>query len=140
MPSSDDWKILVDFLGGMNKAGRKIKETGDAHWSPSNTNSTNESGFTALPGGIRNVRDFNQINHYGYFWSSSKKSNWSKGSKGWYISSINDYFRESETYYLHEGLSVRCILGKPDISIPVVQTLNVTDLSSQHSYSAWFHN
>lgn len=52
--SSDaEWPILTTFLGGEAVAYGKLKETGTTHWNSPNTGATNETGFTALPGGFR---------------------------------------------------------------------------------------
>nr|MBC8213906.1 fibrobacter succinogenes major paralogous domain-containing protein [Candidatus Neomarinimicrobiota bacterium] len=53
IPSDQEWQILVDFLGESVAAG-KMQETGTEHWDSPNSSATNESGFTALPGGYRN--------------------------------------------------------------------------------------
>jgi len=52
IPSDAEWHTLLDFLGGEAVAGGKMKATGGA-WSSPNTGATNESGFSALPGGYR---------------------------------------------------------------------------------------
>ncbi|MBK7695522.1 MAG: fibrobacter succinogenes major paralogous domain-containing protein [Saprospiraceae bacterium] len=54
IPSDAEWTTLTDFLGGENTAGGKLKEAGTTHWQSPNYGATNESGFTALPGGRRN--------------------------------------------------------------------------------------
>jgi uncharacterized protein (TIGR02145 family) len=68
VPTDAEWTTLTDYLGGINVAGGKLKEIGTTHWSSPNTGATNETGFTALPGGSRVG--------YGYFggiwWSSSE--------------------------------------------------------------------
>lgn len=51
IPSDSDWDALETTLG-VNSGGR-IKEVGTTHWNTPNTGATNESGFTALPGGER---------------------------------------------------------------------------------------
>jgi uncharacterized protein (TIGR02145 family) len=53
IPTDEEWTILETFLGGSSIAGGKLKETNFAHWNNPNTGATNESGFTALPGGSR---------------------------------------------------------------------------------------
>ena len=52
-----------------------MKETGTSHWNSPNTGATNESGFTALPGGIRNSKGiFGDIGFNGWWWSSTEHS------------------------------------------------------------------
>jgi len=72
VPSDDEWTELVDNLDGEKIAGGKIKETGDIYWEEPNTGATNETGFTALPGGLRSVigKD-NYISFQANFWSST---------------------------------------------------------------------
>ena len=57
VPTDAEWKILYNYLGGEAIAvGQKIQETGTTHWKTEygiSTGVTNESGFTALPGGTR---------------------------------------------------------------------------------------
>lgn len=52
VPTIDDWDTLVSFLGGVNLAGGKLKESGFTHWINPNTDADNTSLFTALPGGF----------------------------------------------------------------------------------------
>lgn len=53
VPSEAEWTELTDFLGGEVVAGGKLKETGTEHWKTPNKGATNETGFTALAGGMR---------------------------------------------------------------------------------------
>jgi len=75
-----EWGILSTYLGGNLVAGGKMKEGGTAHWNSPNAGATNTSGFTALPGGNRNVfAQFLGINQSGNWWSSTPyntESNW----------------------------------------------------------------
>lgn len=71
VPNDAEWQTLVDYLGGSSVAGGKMKETGTTHWAEPNTGATNESGFSALPGGLRSEYNGAYIcmGIYGFFWS-----------------------------------------------------------------------
>jgi uncharacterized protein (TIGR02145 family) len=51
VPTLQDWRELNLALGDTTTSGSKLKEAGSGHWGESNTDATNESGFTGLPGG-----------------------------------------------------------------------------------------
>ena len=74
LPSDAEWTTLTDYLGGADVAGGKLKETGTTHWLTPNTGATNETGFTALPGGYRLNDDgtFNYIGQNGTWWSATE--------------------------------------------------------------------
>jgi len=74
VPSDAEWTTLVNYLGGENVAGGKLKAT--IHWNYPNTGATNESGFTAYPGGYRNNLNgnFMEVGLYGY-WRSPTGGN-----------------------------------------------------------------
>jgi uncharacterized protein (TIGR02145 family) len=74
VPTDAEWQTLVDYLGGSSVAGGKMKETAYSHWRSPNSGATNESGFSALPGGYRHDSDgtFVNLGSYAYFWSSSE--------------------------------------------------------------------
>jgi uncharacterized protein (TIGR02145 family) len=107
VPSDEEWTDLTDFLGGESVAGGKLKESGTTHWQSPNVGATNESGFTALPGGYRHADGtFNYVNILGGWWSSTESSitnAWYRhiGAPETYVSRISD-FKKS-------GFSVRCI-------------------------------
>ena len=52
IPTQIEVVTLSNYLGGGAIAGGKMKETLTNHWLPPNAGATNESGFTALPGGM----------------------------------------------------------------------------------------
>ncbi len=75
VPSDAEWQTLVDYLGGEAVAGGKMKEAGTAHWNSPNTGATNESGFTALPGGYRfgDGGDYSDMGYNVFFWSTTER-------------------------------------------------------------------
>ena len=108
VPTDDEWTTLTDYLGGTSVAGGKMKETGTSHWNSPNTGATNESGFTAFPGGYRGYSNglYLSIGSYGYFWSSSESSSFS----AWKRDLFYDYSEVDRNYdYKRYGFSVRCV-------------------------------
>jgi uncharacterized protein (TIGR02145 family) len=75
LPSEDEWEILVDFIGGEEIAGKKLKAA-DGWNSDEEENSgkgTDEFGFSALPSGNGNsVGSFSSVGYYGYWWSATE--------------------------------------------------------------------
>lgn len=71
VPSEQDFMELINYLGGESVAGIQLKEAGNVHFLESNETATNESGFTAIPGGYR----FNTSNYekgfYAQYWSTT---------------------------------------------------------------------
>jgi uncharacterized protein (TIGR02145 family) len=110
VPTDGEWTTLENQLGGSSVAGGSLKSTAmqptPGGWNSPNTGATNSSGFTALPGGLRNFNGgFGNMTVVGYWWSSSVSS----GSDAWGRSlydddSFNLRFNGSRTY----GFSVRC--------------------------------
>jgi len=74
VPTDAEWTSLTDFLGGEAIAGGKLKEAGTEHWLIPNVDATNETGFTALPGGyLNNGGNFYSIGARGSWYTSSNK-------------------------------------------------------------------
>ena len=70
VPSDSEWTILTNFLGGEYIAGGKMKEIGIIHWESPNTEATNSTGFSGIPGGYRNFRgEFLNLGISTHFWS-----------------------------------------------------------------------
>ncbi|NCA76791.1 MAG: hypothetical protein EOM90_10680 [Alphaproteobacteria bacterium] len=110
LPADDEWTILTTFLGGEDFAGGKMKETGFTHWESPNTGATNESGFTALPGGFRQSENYNfySAGYIGYFWSSTESNTYP--DRGWIRKLNNDESKVDRTSTNKGGgFSVRCI-------------------------------
>jgi len=74
VPTDEEWTTLTTYLGGESIAGGKLKEAGTSHWFSENVGATNESGFTALPGGTHKIDTFYNIRDTGFWWSSTEGS------------------------------------------------------------------
>jgi uncharacterized protein (TIGR02145 family) len=77
VPGDSEWKTMATYLGGELNLGNKIKEAGLNHWLNSGTNTTNESGFTALPGGYRSYEGSYKPLASNGSWMSSEAYWWS---------------------------------------------------------------
>ena len=73
VPSDAEWTTLTTFLGGEEVAGGKMKSSGTSLWDSTDTDATNSSNFTGLPGGYRGDNGaFNDIGNGGDWWSSTE--------------------------------------------------------------------
>ena len=106
-----EWSTLTKYLtgefGDPNRPGDKLKEIGTTHWKSPNTGATNQTGFTALPGGSRdNNGEFTDIGEYGYWWTSTQTKTYSAWS--YYMGfKHRDVFRWEHDKNV--GYSVRCV-------------------------------
>jgi uncharacterized protein (TIGR02145 family) len=112
--TNDDWHKMILFLDpsatqGPDEsyiAGGIVKESGAVHWDASNI-ATNESGFTALPGGIRysNPFGFAQLGYNANFWSAGS------GYEVRLLISGNQSIIKKSDPFLNRGNgnSVRCV-------------------------------
>ncbi|MBN2480603.1 MAG: fibrobacter succinogenes major paralogous domain-containing protein [Bacteroidales bacterium] len=55
VPTDEECTTLTEYLGGVDAAGGKLKESGTEHWDLPNAGDTNETNFAALPGGYRSA-------------------------------------------------------------------------------------
>jgi uncharacterized protein (TIGR02145 family) len=107
VPTDTEWIILTDFLGGEDIADRKLREAGFTHWVSRNTKATNETGFTAIPGGARDLYGGHYIvGGTGYWWSSTQSSTFSAWLRGMYYNSSIVYRHK---FSKRNGFSVRCL-------------------------------
>ena len=112
VPNDSEWLVLSNVLGGVAGAGGKLKESGNAHWNSPNTEATNESGFTALPGGIRSDNFSPQTAIFSYVLIANNAFWWSKptntqGSFSCSYNSVSVGFTDG--IFDTAGLSVRCV-------------------------------
>jgi len=117
-PEDWEWNMLVKYIyptadticiscSQSAFAGGAMKEIGLAHWNFPNTGATNNSGFTSLPGGLRNVTGaYNSIGNYGNWWSASSYSATDAYQRFQLYNNSNIYrYRD----YKSNGYSVRCV-------------------------------
>jgi len=115
VPTDNEWTALTDYLGGEGIAGGKMKEAGTEHWTAPNTGATNESGFTALPGGFRGGQtgDYDGITGSCQFWSSTEFD----GSKAWWRQlKYGDSDVDRGGYYKPAGFSIRCVKNTSSVA------------------------
>lgn len=108
-----EWETLIDFLGGSDKAGGKLKEKGTTHWQSPNEGATDEFGFKAIPAGVRGSLlgfIFTGLGGGSDFWSTGDF--YQNGLQQWTVGlSTNsktiklDYMINS----INDGCSVRCV-------------------------------
>jgi uncharacterized protein (TIGR02145 family) len=106
VPSKQEWITLKIYLGSDTLVGGKMKEVGTTHWLVPNTSATNESGFSAIPGGLGYDGYFQYIGMYACWWSSSIDSY----EKSYYemLSYKSSRFIEHSGYN-EFGYSIRCL-------------------------------
>jgi uncharacterized protein (TIGR02145 family) len=107
-PTDAEWTTLTNFLGGFGGfSGGKMKSTGFQYWIGPNSDATNESGFSILPGGSRsNYGGFGNVSYNGFWWSSSEVDADFAWSRGLYYNSGDAYPINLEK---QNGFSVRCL-------------------------------
>lgn len=69
--SKNDWQILIDYLGGEEIAGGKLKDTQTKYWKYGNIGATNETGFSAVQCGFI-ISRFEVSKYTTTWWTSSE--------------------------------------------------------------------
>lgn len=112
VPSDAEWSTFINYLdpnGGSNynTAGGKMKSTGTQYWLSPNTDATNESGFSGLPGGYRDLNGpFYYIGNQGVWWSSTQGTT----NLAWHSNLYSDGGNLVRGNLLKQnGYSVRCL-------------------------------
>jgi len=76
LPTDREWTTLVDYAGGREKAGTKLKSSTGWRSDECTPAATDNYGFSALPGGYGYDTDsylccFYDVDNYGYWWSAT---------------------------------------------------------------------
>jgi uncharacterized protein (TIGR02145 family) len=131
IPSDAEWSVLTAYLGEQS-AGGKLKELAYSHWNIPNAGATNETRFTAVPGGYRDLGGtFWYQADAGYWWSSVESNISRAWGRAIYYHSV-PVSRGDE--YKQGGLSIRCL--KDSAFTIVISTLSTQSLSSISSTTA----
>jgi uncharacterized protein (TIGR02145 family) len=111
VPDDEEWNTLTSFIGSETIAGSKLKEAGTLHWQAPNAGATNETGFTALPGGYRTSTGvYANIKRYSYWWSSSQRTT----NDAWFRDLSYGYaYADRSSSNKKSGFSVRCVMDLP---------------------------
>jgi len=104
VPTDEEWTQLTDYLGGVEKAGAKMKSKNG--WND-NGNGTNSSGFSGLPGGYcSNIGTFDGSGESGGWWSSTEDSAGNAWSR-YMVNYVGGVARYGS--YKGGGFYVRCL-------------------------------
>jgi uncharacterized protein (TIGR02145 family) len=139
LPTDNDWKILeanADSQYGIGNpvwdiaswrgfdVGKNLKTiTG---WD--NYTGTDLVGFSAMPGGYRNISgDFLYLTQSGVWWTSSENTTTATWSRY-----LNSYYDQSYRYPDEKnfGFSVRCMIDESQAFLPTVLTSEVVSITS----------
>jgi uncharacterized protein (TIGR02145 family) len=107
VPDNEDWQLLKAFITDSLSVGGKLKESGTAHWKTPNKGANNNSGFSALPAGVRYFEgSYTAIHTFTGFWSAS----YSSPGDYWYLSLYyGDAKAPMNSVSKKYGLSIRCL-------------------------------
>ncbi len=118
LPTDAEWLALGSTLKGDPIERKKMKtagtmEAGTGLWQSPNTGASNESRFSALPGGYRygDRGKFEALNTKAFFWSSSADGKGGLFYRNLYHDNTDLY--KSGSGSLKFGFSIRCIKNIP---------------------------
>jgi len=135
VPSKEEWVVLINYLGGENVAGGKMKEKGTTHWISPNVDASNESGFNALPGGYR-AKDTGTFQYKGSnaFYRTSSEEIASGYDSSWHIMLFNQNANITPSYAVKAyGFSVRCL--KDSQTLPALTTAAISAITDTTAFS-----
>ncbi len=112
VPTESDWEKLINFLGGPEIAGGKMKSIDSSMWELPNIGATNSSYFNAVGGGYKTeFGTFIDQLKFGLYWSVTEDSKFTDCAIAYafYAGSIKS-FKVSKSK--KAALSVRCVSNK----------------------------
>jgi uncharacterized protein (TIGR02145 family) len=119
IPSNEEWKLLINNLGGNPGALKKLGSINgyvNSNYTRKGSGN-NSSGFSGFPCGRRNSTKFEDFGRIGYWWSSTKYNHRDYASSNEYNGNyfFKLYTRSVETLiplnytYGNDGFYVRCV-------------------------------
>lgn len=127
VPTESDFDELETYLGGSTLAGGELKETGLTHWLTPNYGATNNSGFTAMPGGDRNSNGDGAFGSQGLvcsLWGAEEVVASTGISLSFTFDNTLTYIQGLEK---SRGMSVRLVKDYPTSPVTVDSTLITCD-------------
>lgn len=114
LPTKMECIKLAGYLEGKERAGVKLKEAGTANWTADNVYATNQSGFNALPAGMRVGATFSATGTTAAFWTSTTSTNKTEAAIAKLTSNQDSISINTDTVQT-AGLSVRYVFEVPDL-------------------------
>jgi uncharacterized protein (TIGR02145 family) len=112
VPTDAELSTLESYLNTVaptGSVGGKMKSMGTTLWNSPNTDATDASGFSALPGGFRSTGgSFSSIRNYAFFWSATESVGSTSGF-AWYRSLSTSSSIVGRNINEKVGASVRCL-------------------------------
>lgn len=115
VPTNAEWNILVQYLGGSEIAGGKLKKTGEIVWATPNIGASDDFGFGGVGSGSRSWYGFNSLSGYGFYHSSDIDLYYGNGLSlvGGNAQSQSMSYPNPPGTYEKDGLAIRLIIDNP---------------------------
>lgn len=114
VPTAHDFSVLVEYNGGWNNSQTTSRLRDDSDPFDLGWAGTNESQFSALPGGMRYDGGFFNLGYSGHWWSATSSGSHFNHEinaeiKHYYSLYMETYNVGTNNYNSNNALSVRCI-------------------------------
>lgn len=110
VPSEEEWRTMIDTLGGNYEAGVKMVDISSGLWDSPDSSATNESGFSVIPAGYRDFEGrFSAQAREAFFWTSTDDTHHYKYARFIQIGTWKSYYVNITMHSWTNGLSIRCV-------------------------------
>ena len=120
LPTQSELAKMISYIDGKTTAGLKLKEKGTGHWT-TNAGATNETGFSALPGGYRSSAGFDGINTKSAYWTAPTSTTDTKSAYG--LLDNTDSLSIYKNLLKQSCLSVRYVYDVADSRITAMKNM-----------------